>query len=123
MSPSFSLFKPREPKRILFDVDSEYSPYLMHSIWPVVYEDEEYPSAAHLLHALQFLPKHPEIAKQIRLTKEHRDVEAISAENVALVDPAFYAAVVENVRLSPRFSVPRTPKAFGNTTSYRQRKS
>ncbi|KAG6902216.1 hypothetical protein C0995_003048 [Termitomyces sp. Mi166 len=95
--PPFPQPQMHQPKRILFDVNSEYSYFLMHSPHPVIYEDETYPTAAHLLEALKFLPHHPEIAKRIRLTKEHRDVQAISAENAALVDPAFTAAVVESI--------------------------
>ncbi|KAG6875635.1 hypothetical protein C0992_003032 [Termitomyces sp. T32_za158] len=100
----FPQFASHQPKRILFDVNSEYSSFLIHSPHPVMYEEKAYPTAAHLLEAFRFLPNHPEIAERIRTTREHRDVQVISAENAALVDPAFTAAVVENVRLSPHFS-------------------
>ncbi|KAG6877078.1 hypothetical protein C0993_010465 [Termitomyces sp. T159_Od127] len=106
--PPFPQFQTHHPKRILFDVNSEYSSFLMHSPHPVVYKEKTYPTAAHLLEALKFLNTYPEIAERIRLTKEHRDVQAISAEHLALVDPAFTASVVENVRLFLRFSVSRT---------------
>ncbi|KAG5723708.1 Swarming motility protein ybiA [Termitomyces sp. T112] len=95
--PPFPEPQLHQPKRILFDANSEYSYFLMHSPHPVIYEDKTYPTAAHLLEALKFLPDYPEIAERIRQAKEHRDVRMISAENVGLVDPAFTAAVVENI--------------------------
>lgn len=94
-----------QPHRIIFDDKSGNPFFLVHSPWPVMYEDEEYPSTAHLLEALKFLPKYPGIAQRIGLTKAHRDIQRISAENAALVDPAFTADIVENVSLSSRFSV------------------
>ncbi|KAG6840098.1 hypothetical protein C0991_008996 [Blastosporella zonata] len=84
------------PQRIIFDENSDRSYYFMHSPHPIFYEDETYPTAAHLLEALKFLPGHPAIAKRIRLTQDLQQAQQISAENQALEDPTFAVNLAEN---------------------------
>ncbi|KAG6811915.1 hypothetical protein H0H92_005313 [Tricholoma furcatifolium] len=83
------------PRCIEFDQDSEYSYFLMHSRHRVFYEKEIYPTAAHLLEALKFLPDRPEIAEQIRKCKEPQDALRISALNAQFADPTFAISLVE----------------------------
>ncbi|KAG6919785.1 hypothetical protein DXG01_001624 [Tephrocybe rancida] len=91
--PQYSL---PQPNRILFNENSERSYFLMQSPHPVFYEDEMYPTAAHLLEALKFLPHRPDIAQRIRECEDLRQAQQISAAHKTLEDPGFSSAVVEN---------------------------
>ncbi|KAG6820123.1 hypothetical protein H0H93_005129 [Arthromyces matolae] len=81
--------QPRQPPRVVFNNKSGNSYFLMSSPHPVVYENVTYPTAAHLLEALKFLPEYPEIARRIRKAKSPFDAAMISNENPAFVGPSF----------------------------------
>jgi hypothetical protein len=75
--------------------DREYSGLLCQSPHGVVYEEDLYPTAAHLFEAHRFLDHRPDLADRIRQCKRVEEVIAVSAElarftrqdwgNVALV--------------------------------------
>ncbi|KAF8076853.1 hypothetical protein FPV67DRAFT_1406118 [Lyophyllum atratum] len=83
---------------IYFDQDSEYSYYLIHSPHPVFHEGQEYPTAAHLLEALKFLPDHPEIAERIRQCDDTEEVYQLSAEYAQHENPDYAPSIVDTMQ-------------------------
>ncbi|KAG6844010.1 hypothetical protein H0H87_010733, partial [Tephrocybe sp. NHM501043] len=93
-----STISPQPRQRIIFDEHSERSYFLMHSPHHVIYENAEYPTAAHLLEALKFLPDHPAIAERIRLCQDLTQAQHIATENRAFEHPNFAGDLVENAK-------------------------
>ncbi|KAG5636961.1 hypothetical protein H0H81_006265 [Sphagnurus paluster] len=86
---------PSPLRPIYINQDSEeFSSFLIHSPHPVWYEEREYPTAAHLLEALKFLPAYPDIAEQIRAAHETDELYRVSAMYVQYEDPNYAADIV-----------------------------
>ncbi|KAG5644801.1 hypothetical protein DXG03_007623 [Asterophora parasitica] len=84
-------------KPIYFNQTTEgYTDFLNHSPHRVWLERVEYPTAAHLLQALQFLPHHPDIAESIRLTEDIVDAYQVSVQYSDQIEPGFAESILEN---------------------------
>lgn len=70
---------PNRPPPVRFDHMSPLSGFMNHSPHRVLYQNNTYPSALHLLEALKFLGHRPDLADRIRAVRDVQDVYPLSA--------------------------------------------
>ncbi|KAJ3753236.1 hypothetical protein EV360DRAFT_53806 [Lentinula raphanica] len=84
LDPSSS---PPQPPLIFTQQSPQYQSFFPHSPHRVFHDSLFYPTATHLHEALKYLPNHPTIASQIRLSPSLSSVYPLSAANTAYVRP------------------------------------
>lgn len=70
---------PAAPSALRFDQASAYGGFMNHSPHRVMYQNKTYPTATHLHEAMKYMTNRPDIAEQIRLCKDVKDVYPMSA--------------------------------------------